>query len=401
MRDLGRVEGENEFQYIWRLCQLKDEGLLDLNWKELAEVFNKNLKDSKDEYIDESAYRKGYQYAKMYYDFVFKEKSFDKEYIDEIDKKIDELKKERYKLIDERSEYNRKVRNQARFEDRVDKLENMVKEIAKERYQVQAGKHTKSSNNDMLIILSDLHIGQTFTNNFGRYDTDVAKERLSKYLSEAIVIKERHNSENCYVSLQGDLISNSIHKSIQVTNRENVIEQIKIVSQLITDFVYELSKYFNNVYIYSVSGNHSRIDRKEDAMKDERLDDLPLWYLKASLNHIKNIHVEDNNIDNSISDFQIRGKRYIGVHGDYDDFTKQGLVNLTILLGYIPDVILYGHKHFPAYSNIGNTQLIQCGSLAGSGDDHTLQKRLSGKASQTILICEDSGLIVHYPIIFE
>lgn len=252
MRDLGRVEGENEFQYIWRLCQLKDEGLLDLNWKELAEVFNKNLKDSEDEYIDESAYRKGYQYAKMYYDFVFKEKSFDKEYIDEIDKKIDELKKERYKLIDERSEYNRKVRNQARFEDRVDKLENMVKEIAKERYQVQAGKHTKSSNNDMLIILSDLHIGQTFTNNFGRYDTDVAKERLSKYLSEAIVIKERHNSENCYVSLQGDLISNSIHKSIQVTNRENVIEQIKIVSQLITDFVYELSKHFNNVYIYIV-----------------------------------------------------------------------------------------------------------------------------------------------------
>ena len=52
-------------------------------------------------------------------------------------------------------------------------------------------------------------------------------------MNEVIAIQKVHNCENCYISLQGDMISGNIHKTIQVTNRENVIEQIKIASELI------------------------------------------------------------------------------------------------------------------------------------------------------------------------
>jgi len=45
--------------------------------------------------------------------------------------------------------------------------------------------------------------------------------------------------------------------------------------------------------------------------------------------------------------------------------------------------------------------MIRGGSLAGSGDDYTIEKRLTGKASQLICIADDNGLKAYYPIYFE
>lgn len=45
---------------------------------------------------------------------------------------------------------------------------------------------TKTSDNDLLIILSDFHVGASFNNQFGFYDTDVAKERLQKLYYKVI-----------------------------------------------------------------------------------------------------------------------------------------------------------------------------------------------------------------------
>ena len=69
---------------------------------------------------------------------------------------------------------------------------------------------------------------------------------------------------------------------------KNVIKQIKIATELISSFCYELTKYFKVVFMTNVSGNHTRIDRKEDAIHDERLDDLISWAVDLSLQHINN-----------------------------------------------------------------------------------------------------------------
>ena len=53
------------------------------------------------------------------------------------------------------------------------------------------------------------------------------------YLSEIIEIQKTHIAENCVCLLLGDLISGSIHKTISVTNKENVIEQVKLACEYI------------------------------------------------------------------------------------------------------------------------------------------------------------------------
>ena len=55
---LKRLKNENEEQYIWRVAQLKDSGILDMSWDELAYNINKECRESEDEYRTSSAYRK-------------------------------------------------------------------------------------------------------------------------------------------------------------------------------------------------------------------------------------------------------------------------------------------------------------------------------------------------------
>lgn len=396
--EIKRIDNENEHQYIWRLCEAKENGLLDLDWKGLAEIFNKELCDDETEYKDESAYRKSYQYAKMYYDDVFKDKIKDESYLRELIQKEEDIKKERYRLLDVRAEYNRRIKNEARLEDRLDLLEEEIKKRGIERYTPCTNDKIKvESDNDLLIILSDLHIGQTFKSFSGEYNSEIASKRLDLYFQKIVEIQKRHNSENCYLSLQGDLISNSIHKSLAITNRENVIKQIIIASDLLTSFVYSLSSVFKNVYISSVCGNHSRLDRKEDALKDERLDDLIFWYINNMTSHLKNVLIITS-VDNTFASINIRGKEYIACHGDYDAYSKNGISNLSMMIGHFPYAVTFGHLHTCSMCEENGIKLIRGGCFSGSGDEYTIQKRLIGKPSQMVCVCTEKGVETYYPV---
>lgn len=395
---LERKEGETEIQYLWRVGKLVETGQVG-SWKEITPTLNKQLREE-DEYYDESAYRKKYQAAKKFYDEIFSQQG-DDDFKKEQEELLREIKKEKIKLRDERTESNRGIRIEARVEDKLDYLEDIISKQGKIDYKPLKPEERKAiqikSDNDLVIMLSDLHIGQTFASAWGRYDLEVAKDRMQQYLHKIIEIKDRHNSENCFVTLQGDMISNSIHKSIAITNRENVIEQVIEASEMVTSFLAELSKYFNNVTVASVVGNHSRIDKKEDALKDERLDTIIEWYAKSKLEDFENIEFVDA-FDNTFTSFVVRDKVYFVVHGDYDQMNQSGLAKLSMMAGFFPYCVLFGHKHFPATTEINGIKLVQSGSLPGSGDDHTIELRLSGRPSQTVLVCTDKGIECNYTV---
>ena len=395
---LERKEGETEIQYLWRIGKMVDAGKIG-SWKDITPTLNKQLRED-DEYYDESAYRKKYQAAKKFYDEIFSQQG-DEDFKKEQEEILREIKKEKIKLRDERTESNRGIRIEARVEDKLDYFEKIIANQGKIDYKPLKKAEREliktKSNNDLIIMLSDLHIGQTFASAWGRYNLEVAKDRMNQYLNKIIEIKDRHNSENCFVTLQGDMISNSIHKTIAITNRENVIEQVISASEIITAFLAELSKIFNNVTVVSVVGNHSRIDKKEDALKDERLDTLIEWYAKSKLENFENIEFIEP-YDNTFNCFVVRNKHYFVVHGDYDKFDMAGVAKLSMMAGYFPYCILFGHRHFPATTEINGIKLVQSGSFPGAGDDHTIELRLSGKPSQTVLVCNEDGIECNYTV---
>ena len=42
--DTKRLQDENEEQYLWRLGQAKDNGILDIEWDAIADLMNKEFR---------------------------------------------------------------------------------------------------------------------------------------------------------------------------------------------------------------------------------------------------------------------------------------------------------------------------------------------------------------------
>lgn len=120
---LKRLENENEEQFLWRVGQAKDNGLLDINWTEIADVFNKEFREDGEERT-ESAYRKSYQQAKRFYDAGVFSDANDNE--DRLVKIKQDIQKERMRLSDERVSYNKDLREQARRESMFDVVKRAI-----------------------------------------------------------------------------------------------------------------------------------------------------------------------------------------------------------------------------------------------------------------------------------
>lgn len=254
---------------------------------------------------------------------------------------------------------------------------------------------------EMLVLLSDWHIGMCFHNEFGDYDIETARKRLGTLLEKIDALWALYPFRACNVALLGDNISGGIHLSVQVASQENVIRQVMTASTLVADLLAALCVRFEKVNFVSVAGNHSRLlPERSEALKGERLDDLVAWFAGRMLGHVPNFHVAEQK-DNTVTQMEICGKRYLFAHGDNDDLSQGGVLKLSAMTGGLPYAICIGHYHYPKMDEVCGVKLIQNGTLMGTGDDYTIQKRLSGKASQTLLVCTKDGIEGVFPACLE
>ena len=308
-----------------------------------------------------------------------------------------EIQKEKQKLFDERRDLNNRLREESRLEESFDRLESVLSSIGDKRYIKYSPKYSESDNT-LLVCLSDLHIGSCFDNFNGNYNSDIAKDRMNKYLSRIIEIKNIHKAENCVIAGIGDLLSGDIHFTISVTNREHIVEQIKLMCEMVSDFVYEIGKQFNNVKVVNVGGNHTRTTKKDDALLCDRLDNLVPWFMKVALKDCENIEIVEEMIDDTLAEISIYDKTYYFVHGDFDGMSDSAISKLCMWSGKTPYAIIMGHKHFPASTEVAGIKVIQSGSMVGCGDEFTRSKRLSGKPNQTVMVCDKNGIACTYNV---
>lgn len=391
--NLRKRPDESELAFIYRLGTLKDDGVIDMTWGALAEVLNKQLRDPDEEW-SESAYRKKYSLIRDAYEQIFSNYKND-DYLNELVLQKQEIQKEKRKLYDERLDLNRRLREEARLETTIDRINHTLSDISERFFSDNTYDLPQIiSNRKMIVCLSDMHIGADYCNADGKYNTEIAKERLQQYLAEIKDIQGRYGCSDCVVAILGDCISGSIHRTISITNKEDVVEQVKTASMLISEFIDILSHWFENVTVYSVGGNHSRIEKKaEDALLSERLDNLIPWFVERMMSGKDNVDVVSHTFDDTLGIFNVGDKVYFIQHGDYSSITDAAIGKLVLWAKQTPYCILTGHMHYPAMTDVSGIKVVQSGSLCGSGDEFTRQKRLTGKPSQTVLVTKGDGSI--------
>ena len=388
-----RFAGESEDAYIYRICSKKAEiG----TWDDVAKILNEELEYD----YTSSKYRKPFQDYNKVYDVREPELVSNEELLEQIREERKALEKEKVKFRDERNAYARQVRTQARQESLVDILMREVKAIDNKQLVITQVPVVTENNEEMIVMLSDLHIGVGADNNWNYFDNNVLYKRLGEYISQIEKVSLRHNINKIHFILGGDILSGAIHTTLRIENKENVIKQIMTAGTALSEFFVELNLRINaQMHIYSVAGNHSRLTaKKEDHLKGENLDDLIPFYMQAKLQNYKNIEFHANTIDESIGSFYIMGKLVYFVHGDKDAVASV-VQKLTMMTGKKPDMVFMGHRHTNSLTTVYDTKIIECGTLSGT-DSYCVDHRLANRPEQIIAICSEDGLECLYDIKF-
>lgn len=387
--DYKRYDMETDEELIYRVCSDKDKiG----SWQAVADILNELLGTE----FTESKFRKSYQAFEKMLDANKSKFIDDDNYLKEITLQKRELAKEKQKLSDERVEFNRLIREEARKESFEDLIKRVIGEEV-EPIKIEANEiKSYTSNNDLLVHLTDIHTGIEIDSYINTFNKDVLADRIEKYVCEILSIKETHNSENCYIVI-GEILSGLIHNNLRLQNNMDLIEQFKYISMLISEMLVVLSNEFNWVNVYVTMGNHSRIvAKKEESLQGENFDLLLPFYLKASLQNIENISIVDNEIEQSIAMFNVRGYNVFASHGDKDN-PSSVVQNWTMMFRIKPDIVLLGHRHTNAMSTVYDTKVIESGCVSGA-DPYSISIRKTNKPEQTVSVITNKGLLCIYDV---
>lgn len=385
----------NETPKAYRIRLYKNKELYGLNNEEIGKLCNEAFG------VDwtESAHRKKTQnYLKGYNDAKAELGNADQQLqnmIDENKRLIKEVKKEKQKLSDERVEFNRQIRQEARKESYADMVRRIICEDV-EPINVPVHYTLFNSETDLLCHLTDIHTGIEIDNWKNVFNEDVLKQRIEKYTSDILDIRGLHQSQNCYLVI-GEILSGLIHSNLRLQNNMDLMEQFKYISELISAMLTRMANHFNHIYVYVTPGNHSRVSpKKEEALDGENMDVLLPFYLKARLQNIENISICDNTIEPEIAMFNIRGNNVFAAHGHKDN-PSSVVQNFTMLFGIKPDIVLLGHRHTNGLTTVYDTKVIESGCVSGT-DQFAMSIRKANRPEQTVSVIGEDGLICLYDI---
>lgn len=382
--DINRKQDENIKQYKLRLCRDKD--ILNLSWKDVAALINNETGDN----WSDSKYRKWfYAYDEGFQDGV-DEQVKDDTLLQEIEEKRLELEKEKIKFQDQRREWKKPVREQARYEQVRDDILAEIRRL-NETKPLHWYRQLEFNNNSKihgLALFSDWHKGLFAKNFWNNFDNEEFHNRINKLTNYIIKYGKEQNISVLHTAFLGDLIQGIIHNIVRITNNEDVIQQTMSVSETISEMLSVFANEFEEVRFYNTKGNHSRVTPdKKDSLSKENFNYFIPWWLKERLGDFDNIKFIENKIDDDIVEIEILDKLIFGVHGDKDKVNNV-VQNLSLMTRKFPDYIVLGHTHHNEENETHEIDVIVNSSLSGV-DEYAKDIRRTSKPAQKFIAFEE------------
>ena len=308
----------------------------------------------------------------------------------DIEVKTFEMRKERAKLADQRTQVNAHIRKLSR--------EETIKEIALEvassmTAQKLLNKYEPKlieSQNEAILCISDWHYGLEFKNPWNEFSPEICKERVAKLRDRTIDYIRKYKCKKLHLVNLQDLIAGRIHLGLRLDSRYDVITQTLHVSEILAEFITSISKY-TNVDYYDCIDNHSRLEpNKKDAQDLETLARIIPWYLKERLKDNKRVEIKENVFGYDLITFESLGHKIIGCHGDKDPI--KNIDHLSMMTEEHYDMLLTAHAHHWQGEEKNRTIALGNGTLMGT-DSYAQKLRLSSTPSQNFILVTEENVI--------
>lgn len=399
---LKKLPEENEDQYIWKVGQAKDAGLIDSTWEDLTPRLNTELGIDETEWRGSSAFRKAYRWMQRAYDNVFRQNGFIGMQGDELDAKNRELKKTLIKVQTEKLEYSRWLREEARDELICEKICNEIR--ATRALDVPKPIVVDKANRSAVLAFGDEHYAAEFTiyglygEIINSYSPEIFEQRMWDLFYQVIDIVQNEGLTTLYVFALGDFTDGILRCSQLMKLRYGVVEGTVKYANFIANWLNELSKYVNVKY-QMVYGNHSELrmlGQPKGTFKEENTGMFVREMIKAYLEKNPNFEMIIN--PTGLIFDNIEGLNVLGIHGEVKnmenaikDFSNTYNTNIQILLG--------GHMHHYKAETVGvNKDVINVPSIIGIDDYSMSLNKTSNPGAVLFCIEENKGVTLEYKI---
>ena len=401
---LKKLPGENEDQYIWKVGQAKDSGLIDSTWEELTPRLNTELGIDETEWRGSSAFRKAYRWMQRAYDNVFRQNEFIETRNDELDIKRRELEKAKIKLQTEKLEYNRWLREEARDELIAEKIVAAIKDLPP--LDVPQRIFPNHNNREGVLLLADTHYGVDlkivglFGETINEYSPEIFEARMWDLLNQVVEICEKENFKSLNVYDLGDEIDGLLRVSQLWKLRYGVIESTVRYGRFITEWLNELSKYVYVKYQMVKDSNHCQLrllNQPKNTFKDENISYIIAEKIMDRLENNPNFEFVQNPTG-YIYDDNVAGYSILGIHGECKNL-EQTIGDFSRTYQTYIDFLVGGHKHHQNSSNVGvQSDVIGAPSIIGI-DDYSLSLHKTSDPGATLFVLESfKGKVIEYNI---
>lgn len=385
---LQRLVDENESQYIWRIGQAKDSGIISYTWEELTPTLNQQCGIDESDYRGESAWRKRYRVMQQAWDDVFSKNAFSTSRSAEIDEQIHELFKVKKQVQDQRRELRNILTPDARFDNLTEKLIESANHLCQVKPLVFEDYILNTTDSEAVIAWADWHYGMVTDNIWNKYDTNICRQRVERFVSKSIQHIQRHGVKTLHIMLLGDAAHGSIHTGCRVASEEDACDQLMQSSEIMAEAINELSSYVSKVNVYATYGNHLRtIQNKHDSVHSDNMEKIIPWWLEQRLQNNNRVNVIKSDYYEFIY-LNVCGYDIVGAHGDLEKFKQFGLTVNTLFTkryGKTIDYTVSADKHHIEEFETMGIESVLVRSLCGT-DEYANNHRLYSAPGQTLMI---------------
>ena len=339
---------------------------------------------------------------------------------EELQAEIESRESEKQKVIESTLASQEKFirREQARTDLIIDKVCSAIYRLPKPKpseLKYNPKSHQSYREEHMGVMLSDLHIGSSYTledtGGLSEFNLEIFHARLNKLKDTVIEIYERHENvcelPVLHVFCLGDIVAGMPDSGSWSNNYIDldIYDQMFEGVDSLRNTLAVWSQAFKQVKFYGIHGNHGRIGKRGVNKDSTNWDRICYETMRMSMQNYDNIewqipkawwlmeNIQNHNFYLTHGD-GIRGSMGIPYYG-----VERAERNIIGLMDKKPDYMLLGHFHSPAEIQTNSSRILMNGSFMG-GDMYSLRDlRRKDNAEQKIFgIHEKKGVTWNYNI---
>lgn len=393
---------EGEYHYLWRIGMNVDSGLLP-HWKEIYEQINIQLDIPEDEFLSESAFRKKYQYAKMFYDEGVFDDPANEKAISKLKELKRDLEKEKIKYRKEKAEYSRLLREETYDELIVEQMIDAVTSLS----PLSLPNYIEPKHNEKgyLLAFGDEHYGAEFeirglqNEVINRYSPEDFEDRMIELFNQTVEIIKKENISILHIFSMGDFSDGILRVSQLMKLRCGVIDGTIKYCEFICNWLSKLSKYVRIKYYFVEQANHTELrmlSQPKGTFINENMSKFLLEFIKIRLSDNVNFELITN--PTGFIYTEIAGSTIFGIHGEVKNMEK-AMKDYSKLYNISIDYLIGGHLHHTKIEETGkNSEVINIPSIIGIDPYSMSLRKSSDSAAKLIVFEERKGKVCEYTL---